>query len=319
MSENENVLPEGDATGPLTSNYGSAKLFSSDKRDDAIVAFNGKLAPPLQKPLALPKLIESTQTGYKAGVAKQVLCCTVGPHLIEKNAAYDYILMANAAAQDGITLSITEAFRKNERQEQLYNARRNPAVAAEKGVAAKPGFSNHQTGIAVDINVKMSVAMYKAGNFTAEYKWLEAHAAQFGFDHKEGASVNEPWHWTHLESKISGSTAFRTSETFASLTSDTAVGAASLNQSGTLRSTSQEAHDVTVGLVRGYLMPGASRATLQAAHSLFCANQSNGHGSQIAQWEAGTLETEPTSFDTSTLGSFSYDFATGTWGDGETV
>jgi LAS superfamily LD-carboxypeptidase LdcB len=69
------------------------------------------------------------------------------------------------------------------------------------GVAAFPGFSNHQNGTAVDIDVGVHKAeknRYEGdmGKHPA-YRWMVENAVKFGFDNIEGSGVNEPWHWVY--------------------------------------------------------------------------------------------------------------------------
>lgn len=80
----------------------------------------------------------------------------------------------------------------------------NPKTAlGAKAIAAYPGWSNHQNGRAVDIHVGeiKAVANRYAPNSEMmkhpAYIWLKENAAKYGFDNKEGRSVNEPWHWVY--------------------------------------------------------------------------------------------------------------------------
>lgn len=322
--EAQNELPV-DITSKTTANssFDVLKKYGLDLGKKAFEAANATPAPkaPDQATIALPQLLESSQTGYRSGVATPITCCTVGAHLIEKNTAYDYILMSNAAARVGISLKVSSGFRTNEEQTRLFNERKNPAVAAVKGVAAKPGYSNHQSGIALDLDVGMTKADYIAGRFTAAYLWLEKFGAEFGFDHVEGAKVNEPWHWTHLPTKIVGTAAFQAATGLAVLTTDTAVSAAASGQSGTLRLTNLEGHDDTVSLARATSFSQSTRQTMLTERSIFSANSSSYVSSRVSQLQASklTLEEEPKAFEQATLNPLVYNFATGLWGDNKAV
>lgn len=324
MAETEQSIPiDVTAKTTATSSFDTLKQYSLDLGKKAFEAANATLAPkaPEEATIALPQLTESNQTGYSNKAAKQIVCCTIGPHLVEKNAAYDYVLMQNAAAKDGVTLKITSAFRTMEEQTRIYNERKNPVVAAIKGVAAAPGTSNHQTGIALDIEVGMTKADYIAKRYTAAYLWLVKYAGEFGYDHEEGALVNEPWHWTHKPTKIVGVAAFKAATGLAVLTVDTAVNASASGQSGTQRVTNLEGHDDTVALARAASFSQTSRQTLMAERSIFSANSSNYVASRVSQLQVSklTLEEEPKAFDTTTINPLVYDFKTGTWGDKKPV
>jgi len=52
--------------------------------------------------------------------------------------------------------------------------------------AAKPGFSNHQSGRAIDINL--------LGVPKETYAWLKKNAARYGF---RRTVPSEPWHWEY--------------------------------------------------------------------------------------------------------------------------
>jgi len=309
--------------------YSSVKQVTENKKTAVLVSVNAANAPKINGPIPLPKLQESAQTGYVRGKSQSITCCTVGRLLIEKNTAYDYIMMAAAAARDGIVLQLSSGFRSMEQQQKLFTERSVKAVADKLGVAARPGYSNHQSGRALDIDVKMTKAMYmaKPPQYTAEYLWLAGdgtpqnpgHAAGYGFDHAEGHSVNEPWHWTHLKKEISGAPAFYAATGFTELTEETALAAASLNIAGTKRGVYKAAHDLAVSLSRSASMGGTSRASLFKEQASFCANQSNGLSHATSQFEASTLEAEPAAFNLTTLASFSYNFETGKWEDGDAV
>ena len=50
--------------------------------------------------------------------------------------------------------------------------------------AAYPGYSNHQNGIALDIDVVSD----------ASYNWMYANGTRFGF---KDTVAGEPWHWEY--------------------------------------------------------------------------------------------------------------------------
>jgi LAS superfamily LD-carboxypeptidase LdcB len=54
-------------------------------------------------------------------------------------------------------------------------------------LAAKPGNSNHQNGIAIDIAVA-------GADGNEVYEWLKLNAPRFGFVRTVSG---EPWHWEH--------------------------------------------------------------------------------------------------------------------------
>lgn len=121
----------------------------------------------------------------------------------EAQAAFDE--MAAGAAADGISLSIISGFRSYDRQSQIYNnyVARDGQAAADT-YSARPGYSEHQTGLAMDIN-----SLEQSWGQTAEGIWLAAHCAEYGFilrypAGKEGVTgyMYEPWHVRYVGTEL---------------------------------------------------------------------------------------------------------------------
>lgn len=85
--------------------------------------------------------------------------------------------MQAAAWNDGISLNICSGFRSYSYQSQLYwsYVNRDGQWAADT-YSARPGHSEHQTGLAIDINNAST-----SFNGTREAKWIAAHCADYGF------------------------------------------------------------------------------------------------------------------------------------------
>ena len=105
--------------------------------------------------------------------------------------------MRNAAMQDNVAIDICSSFRSYADQEQLYNlyASERGAKAADE-VSARPGHSEHQTGLAIDVNTtEFGFEDTPAG------QWLDKHCHEYGFiirfpKGKEDITGYdyEPWH-----------------------------------------------------------------------------------------------------------------------------
>lgn len=117
----------------------------------------------------------------------------------ETSAAFDK--MKAAAAKDGLTLKIKSGFRSYTLQAELYNAyvQRDGKDAADT-YSARPGHSEHQTGLAIDVN-KADDSF--AG--TPEAKWLAENCWKYGFiirypEGKENITgyKYEAWHIRYL-------------------------------------------------------------------------------------------------------------------------
>lgn len=109
--------------------------------------------------------------------------------------------MKQAAEQDGIRLYISSGFRSYETQDRIY---RNHVAnkGQERGdlVSARPGHSEHQTGLAFDVNIIDSSFIG-----TPEAIWLQDNCYRFGFilrypENKtdETGYAFEPWHFRYV-------------------------------------------------------------------------------------------------------------------------
>lgn len=121
-----------------------------------------------------------------------------------RSVAYDDLKsMFNDAKAAGYTLIVNSAYRSYDWQKTVYNSRK---VAygldyADKYVA-RPGNSEHQTGLALDIVEYGSKAEFKD---TDAYKWLSANAYKYGFIERYTESQEqvtgfsaEAWHYRYI-------------------------------------------------------------------------------------------------------------------------
>lgn len=108
-----------------------------------------------------------------------------------------------AAASNGLNLMLASGYRSYAEQVSVYGAEvQNNGRAVADQESARPGHSEHQTGLAVDIeplsrNCELSVCFAD----TPEGKWLAANANKYGFTIRYQKGKNgltgynyEPWH-----------------------------------------------------------------------------------------------------------------------------
>ncbi len=109
--------------------------------------------------------------------------------------------MQAAAAEEGLDLYISSGFRSYELQSSLYQryCDRDGQAAADT-YSARPGHSEHQSGLAIDLNTITSDFAY-----TAEGKWVNEHCWEYGFILRYPADkvsvtgyMYEPWHIRYL-------------------------------------------------------------------------------------------------------------------------
>ena len=131
---------------------------------------------------------------------------------LRKVAAEAFEQMVEAAKEQGIEIKMRTGFRSYEYQrDRLYEPEvKNKGEAEANKSTAKPGQSEHQTGLALDIGGKSQnfALSYEFGE-TAEGKWVAEHCHEFGFiiryvdgTRKEPGKLTgyvfEPWHIRYI-------------------------------------------------------------------------------------------------------------------------
>lgn len=123
-------------------------------------------------------------------------------HLLIAAAARAWQALAAAAAKDGVSMHIVSAFRDLERQADIIRRKQQLGVPLERILVASapPGYSEHHSGRAVDINTPGCRALEEDFEGTEAFRWLSRHAAAYGFrlsfprGNVDGY-IYEPWHW----------------------------------------------------------------------------------------------------------------------------
>lgn len=124
--------------------------------------------------------------------------------LLTPVAARAWLTMHRHAAADSIELLLISAFRSVDFQTALIRAKLDRGAALDEilRINAPPGYSEHHTGRAVDVGTGGVAALDTAFETTNAFRWLQEHAAAFGFrlsyprDNPQGF-MYEPWHWCY--------------------------------------------------------------------------------------------------------------------------
>ena len=126
------------------------------------------------------------------------------PGRLTDECADAFAKMQAAAGADNIILYEASGFRSYETQEGLYDnyAARDGQDAADR-YSARPGHSEHQTGLAIDLN-----DVSDTFGETPEGQWVAAHGAEYGFilrypagKEDETGYMYEPWHIRYVGEK----------------------------------------------------------------------------------------------------------------------
>jgi D-alanyl-D-alanine carboxypeptidase len=114
------------------------------------------------------------------------------------------LTQANA---EGVRIIPISGFRTIEYQAGLFQKAivKYGSEAGAGGWVARPGYSEHHTGLAVDLGAEEFPACDCATPFeeTPAFHWLCEHAARFGFElsfpRNNTRGINyEPWHWRFI-------------------------------------------------------------------------------------------------------------------------
>lgn len=124
---------------------------------------------------------------------------------MERIAASHFKEMVDAAKKDGIKIYNVSGYRSYNTQKSLYNSYvSRDGVAKADTYSARAGTSEHQTGLATDVN---SVS----NNFenTEAFKWMSKNAYKYGFilRYPKGKTnitgyMYEPWHYRYVGSEV---------------------------------------------------------------------------------------------------------------------
>lgn len=156
--------------------------------------------------------------GYRNGYMDPDRMMTVRGCTLERDAAYLFSLMLEAADEDGVRLGFKDCYRSFSTQASAYERRcpyvEEPVYGVDEETGAKiqvstrrvrqcsgppvapAGRSNHGWGRAVDFADRYGSILTC---YDSEFRWLQANAHRFGWVHPDwahcGRDTQEPWHW----------------------------------------------------------------------------------------------------------------------------
>ena len=179
----------------LQVNIGLDKDFYEDTR---VVSQPDSLTALVNKYYSLPQnyVPQLEDLGYPYGSGS-----------LRPEAAAAFRTMADAAREEGIYLYSVSAYRSYQRQEIIYTRYlTQDSQASVDTYSARPGFSEHQTALALDINAASLSSHFEN---TPAYAWLVENCAQYGFilrypQDKEDITgyCFEPWHYRYVGTEV---------------------------------------------------------------------------------------------------------------------
>lgn len=172
--------------------YKNIKIIENPNRLDVLVNKNNKLPKNY-----IPNNLEVLDVKY-----------AYENKYLQKEAKENFEKLSKDAALLGYKIIATSTYRTYDYQSELYDF-----YVKEKGLkyadncSARPGHSEHQTGLAVD--VEGSNASYDDFEESIEFNWMRENAHKYGFilrypkgkEHITGFKY-EPWHYRYIGKEI---------------------------------------------------------------------------------------------------------------------
>ena len=202
--------------------YLSYNYFKVDKLDRYLAYFNGDYSdtiikvnigldkafyedPNIVKDYSVDMIVNKYNEIDSSFVPKDLVeltKCSDKGQFLTNDAKKAYDELCDASIKAGINLGVTSSYRSYDDQKKIYNSylKSNGQDYVNKYVAT-PGYSEHQTGLALDVKSTVS-SPFKS---TKEYKWMLENSYKYGFilrytlDNESITGYNaEAWHFRYV-------------------------------------------------------------------------------------------------------------------------
>ncbi len=186
----------------------------------AFLLLTDLIQSPTEKKYLLGQFDPSTDQRFVKLTSTQTQGSALNGYL-RKEALGAFAKMAEAAKKDGINIFIVSATRNFDSQKKIWENKWKGKTKVEgKNLtsvlnlnerarlillySSMPGASRHHWGTDIDLN-SLDNNYFSAGQGLKIYRWLSAHAVEFGFCQPYSSKANgrtgyeeEKWHWSYL-------------------------------------------------------------------------------------------------------------------------
>ena len=126
------------------------------------------------------------------------------PQELEEQAAGAWFAMREHAKSDGITLQVVSAYRSTSYQAEVIQRLldRGEQIESILQRVAAPGYSEHQSGCALDLTAPGFEAVEEEFEQSKAFAWLTEFAKRHRFElsypkNNPFGVIYEPWHWCY--------------------------------------------------------------------------------------------------------------------------
>ena len=215
-SETNGLLTDRLSPGSTAESTGAAASEGAEEsRDNALGLTKAEAAAMLADPMMVLVNHTNKMPDNYTFDTKECGSSTSVNKTLQTVACDAFLAMQKAAAADGVTVWMQSGYRSVKYQTGLYERKtkyytdRGYDTATAKEMAAAvvnpPGYSEHNCGLAADLNSPEHTGLDEGFENTTAFRWLCEHAVEYGFilRYPKGAEdkteiTYEPWHWRYV-------------------------------------------------------------------------------------------------------------------------
>ena len=198
-----------------TATAATTAAIANDPRGDELLQYDttGHYVQPESAKGEWQFLLVNDWNPLPADYDNTVSLAAVGNQKVDSRILESLNAMISAGSAYGI--GVQSGYRSAEHQATLYwrqvnrfrnNGYGNTEAQSKAGTIVKrPGYSEHNSGLAVDMGGSGNFRLEEDFKYTEAYKWLIAHCADYGFilrfpegKENETGVIYEPWHYRYV-------------------------------------------------------------------------------------------------------------------------
>lgn len=166
------------------------------------------LAYNIGSPLVFVNKYHYLQENYVPESLETVEICSASNKLLVKEAKVAFEELCKEAKKENLKIRLVSSYRSFEYQQNLYNSyKEKDGEQMADTYSARAGFSEHQTGLSMDIDNEITT--FENFEETKEFEWMQNNAHHYGFilrypKGKEDVTgyTYESWHYRYVGKNV---------------------------------------------------------------------------------------------------------------------